>query len=234
MRSDKSQALKLRLQGKSYNEITTLLGVPKGTLSDWFTGLVLSPEARSKITKRVHEGSMAGLMRRNKNQTHLARQRMQKNRSDAKKEIQRISRDQLRVLGAALYWAEGYKRSLFKNGRELTHHSVSLTNSDPQLVKMFIRFLTEVCEVPLEDIKADIRIYEHMNTENVMHFWQKTTKIPEKNFGKVYYGISKSSLGKRPFTRLQYGTILIRVNNTNLFHRIMGWIEGLKEQAAMV
>ena len=65
-----------------------------------------------------------------------------------------------------------------------------------------------------------------------LHIWQKITGLPEKNFGKIYYGISKSSQGKRPFTRLPYGTILIRVNSTNLFHRIMGWIEGLSEKSS--
>ena len=41
MRSDKSQALKLRLAGKSYSEIANSLGIPKATLSGWFTGLQL-------------------------------------------------------------------------------------------------------------------------------------------------------------------------------------------------
>ena len=42
MRLDKNQALKLRLLGKSYNEINKALGVPKATLSDWFADLQLS------------------------------------------------------------------------------------------------------------------------------------------------------------------------------------------------
>ena len=36
MRKDKKKAISLRLSGKSYNEISTKLGVPKSTLSSWF------------------------------------------------------------------------------------------------------------------------------------------------------------------------------------------------------
>jgi hypothetical protein len=234
MRKDKEKALKLRLQGKSYNEITNTLNIPKGTLSGWFTGLELSPTARQRIQKRVYAGTLRGLIKRNKNQTHLAVQRMRNIRAVTEREIRNISPENLKIIGASLYWAEGYKRPLVRNGRELTHHSVSLANSDPKLIMMFLRFLREVCEIPDEKITADIRIYEHMNERSLTNFWQKITGLPAKNFRKTYYGVSKSSLGKRPFNVLPYGTIQIRVNNTQLFHRIMGLIGGLSKQAAIV
>lgn len=230
MRKDKNQALKLRLSGKSYNEITRLLDVPKSTLSGWFANLELSKEAQERIQKRVYKGALQGLIKRNKNQTYLAVKRMRAIRAKSKQEIKSITQNELKLIGIALYWAEGYKRLLVRNGRELTHHPVALTNSDPNLIVMFLGFLREICQVPDEKITADIRIYEHMNERNLLKFWQKITGLPEKNFGKIYYGISKSSQGKRPFTRLPYGTILIRVNSTNLFHKIMGWVEGLSEK----
>lgn len=227
MRRDRQKALKLRLEGKSYTEIKNILGIPKSTLSGWFTGLELSPKAKARIQKRVYSGTLKGLIKRNKNQTHLAVQRMRTIRKEAEAEINKLTVEDLKLIGSSLYWAEGYKRPIVRNGRELTHHSVALTNSDPKLVMIFLKFLREVCGVPNDKITADIRIYEHMNEKALFNFWQKTTNIPTKNFGKIYYGISKSSLGKRPFNRLPYGTISIRVNNTNLFHKIMGWINGL-------
>lgn len=234
MRKDKNQALKLRLEGRSYNEIGQVLGVPKSTLSVWFTGLELSLRARERIQKRVYNGSLKGLIKRNKNQTHLAVQRARNTRVQAEREVKKISQDELKLIGTALYWAEGYKRAIIRNGRELTCHSVSLVNSDPKLILIFLRFLREVCKVPDEKITADIRIYEHLNGEELLDFWYQLTGLPKENFGKIYYGISKSSQGKRPFNRLPYGTVAIRVNSTHLFHRIMGWIRGLSQQAAMV
>jgi hypothetical protein len=228
MRNDKNKALKLRLSGKSYNEITKILDVPKSTLSGWFSEVELSEKSKRKILERARKKSLEGLLKRNKNQTALAIKRKREIQLKASKEIGNISKETLLFIGTTLYWAEGYKRPIMKNGRELTHHSVSLTNSDPDLIKIYLRFLKEICNVPEDRINADIRIFEHQNVDNLLKYWEKITRLKKEKFGKVYYGVSKSSLGRRPFNRLQYGTIQIRVNDTKLFHRIMGWINGLK------
>lgn len=228
MRRDREIALKLRLEGKSYGEINGVLGIPKATLSGWFSHLVLSTKAQGRIKQRHREKSFAGLLKRNKNQTRLALIRAREARASGAKVVANLSRRDIFILGAALYWAEGYKRPVERNGHELTQHPVSLTNSDPSLVKIFLRFLREWCRVPEDTIKADIRIFQHQNSEELLHFWQGVTRIQPENFGAVYYGVSKSSLGKRPFNRLPYGVVQIRISNTSLFHTIIGYIEGLK------
>ena len=230
MRSDKHQALKMRLQGKSYGQINALLKVPKSTLSDWFATLEISDKALQIIRKRSYQKSTESLIRRNKLQTHLAEQRARSLRTNAKKEIKSLSNKELFLVGTALYWAEGYKRPVVINGKVKTRHSVSITNADPNLIKIFLRFLREICKVPEEKITAGLRIYEHQNANYLLDFWSKATNIPPSKFQKFYYGVSKSSLGKRPFNILPYGTIQIRVNNTELYHRIMGWIDGLAAQ----
>jgi len=230
MRSDKNHALKLRLSGRSYSEIKTSLGVPKSTLSGWFSNLQLSPTAQKRLASRAYKKSMMGLLKRNRRQTHLALQRKLKIQKTAERGIRHINQQELKLIGIALYWAEGYKRAIKRNGREVTHHPVALSNSDPNLVKIFIRFLIEICKIPKNKITANVRIYQYMNEKELLTFWQKTTDLPEVNFGKVYYGISKSSLGKRPFNVLPHGTISIRVNSTNLFHQMMGWISGISDE----
>lgn len=227
MRSDKEKALSLRLKGYSYSEIVRLLGVPKATLSDWFTGLVLSEKAQARIKKRVYEGSVRGLIKRNKLQTHLARQRATHIRTNAEKQIKRPTKKELVLLGAALYWAEGYKRAIIKNGQERSYHTISFSNADPIMVKVFLMFLRETLQILDSKIYASIRIFEHINENEALRYWQKVTGLPKENFRKSYYGISKSSLGKRPYNRLPYGTIQVSVGDTKNFHRIMGWIEGI-------
>lgn len=227
MRADKHQALKLRLAGKSYHEIGKSLGVPKSTLSGWFSNLILSSRAEQRLAKRVRMGSMRGLLKRNKDQTRLARARAKRIRELAAQEVAQLDQTGLKLVGIALYWAEGYKRPVVRNGREATYHSVALSNSDPALVALFLRFLREICDVTDDSIAAEIRIYQHINANRALNYWKNVTKLPTDNFRKSYYGISKSSLGKRPFNRLPYGTVMIRVNNTALYHKIMGWIQGL-------
>ena len=229
MRKDKILAIKLRLQGKSYGEIQKSLGVSKSTLSEWLSNVVISEQARIRIEQRSRKKSVAGLIKRNKQQTINAQIRAKNIRKQAIAEMADLSKKDLLILGSALYWAEGYKKLKTRNGKEVTHHGVSLTNSDPFLVKIFLRFLREYCNVPEEKIKAGLRIFEHHNADEILKFWQKETKILFSNFGKIYRGISISSQRKRPFNRLPYGVIQINVNDTALFHKIMGYIEGIKK-----
>ncbi len=230
MRQDKNKALKLRLEGKSYNEINKILGIPKATLSGWFTRLELSDKANNRISKRVSEKSLKGLIERNKSQTHLAEQRARATRETAKREITKLSKRELFLLGVSIYWTEGYKKPIVQNGKIKTFHSVSITNSDPNLIKMFTKFLIDICKVPEEKITANLRIYKHQNENYLLEFWSKTTNIPYSRIKKFYYGVSESNLDKKPFNTLPYGTIQIRVNNTELYHKIMGWIDGLSQQ----
>lgn len=229
MRTDKSKAIKLRLGGKSYSEIQKLLGgISKSTLSNWLGNIILSSEAQGIIKKRFREKSLVGLLNRNKNQTYLAVERKRKIQLEAMTEINKISKENLFFIGLALYWAEGYKRPIIKNGREVTYHPISLTNSDVKLIKIFLEFLQKICNVPIEKIKANIRIFKHLNEQEVLNYWIKETGIPKQNFTKTYLGISRSSMGKRPFNRLPFGVVQIRIGDTKLFHRIIGWINGLK------
>jgi hypothetical protein len=228
MRNDKNLALKYRLQGKSYNEITKLLGVPKSTLSGWFSGLQLSETAIKRLRAKVYEGSLRGLIKKNKLQTLVAQKNARMIRLTAADEIKNLSKKELLLLGAGLYWGEGYKRTIIKNGKTKTYHPVSLSNSDPKLIAAFLKFLREICQIKEEKLHAGLRIYQHQNAEQLLQFWTKLTKIPKERFEKFYYGVSKSSLGKRPFNILPYGTLQIRVNSTNTYHKIMGWIDGIQ------
>lgn len=228
MREDRELAYKLRLQGNSYSQINQILGVPKSTLSAWFARLELSDSVRDKINQRGRTVAIAALVRRNKNQTTKAIERTRRFRQEARSEIPVPSNNELRLLGISLYWAEGYKRPKQRNGREITSHGVSLTNSDPALVKVFLRFLREVCLVPEEKIKANLRIFSHQNESQLLAFWIGATKLPRKNFTKTLHTISISSRRRRPYNTLPYGVIQIRVANTELFHKIMGWIEALQ------
>lgn len=227
MRSDKFKAYKLRVAGRSYNEISRLLCIPKSTLSLWFKDIFIPEEAQARIKKRVYDRSITGLIKRNINQTKQAEKRAEIARERACSEIDNISKRDLLVIGVALYWAEGYKRPIVRGGKTRTYHPVCFTNSDPKLITLFLRFLREICQVSEDRIRANIRMFEHQNEAYVADFWQKICRIPSTNFGKIYKGISISSQRKRPHNILPYGTVQIRVSDTALYHQIMGWIDGL-------
>jgi len=113
----KQQAQKLRLQGKSYTEISALLKIAKSTLHTWLGDVQLSQQARTRIQQRYAEGSMRGLLQRNKLQTHEARQRASSNHQKGKNQIHKLSPHDLLLVGASLYWGEGYKREIIVRGK---------------------------------------------------------------------------------------------------------------------
>lgn len=218
------------MAGRSYNEITRLLKVPKSTLSAWFSNLELSKEATKRLKERVHAASLRGLLARNKNQTALAQARSKAMRTEGFGLIKNLDKRDLLVIGAALYWAEGYKKPVVFKGKLRTSHTVSLTNSDPELICIFLRFLREVCDVQEEKIKIWIRYFEYQDQAYLLDFWQKKCNIPYSNFLKSLQTASISSKRKKPFNSLPFGVAQVSVNNTNLYHKIMGLISGIANQ----
>lgn len=215
------------MQGRSYNEIVKLLSVPKSTLSSWFNSLEIPDEARERIKKRVYEKSTQALIKRNIAQTHFAEKRAQEIKNISKKELNNLTDRDLLILGVSLYWAEGYKRPIIRNGKIRTSHPVSLTNSDPKLILAFLKFIRQICKIPDQKMSINLRYFEHQNEAYLLNFWQNLTQLPSSQFKKSYLGVSISSQRKRPFNVLPYGVVQIRINDTALYHKIMGWIEGL-------
>ncbi len=223
----RTRALRLRLSGKSYNEIRDTLGVPKSTLSGWFKHVVLSDTARTRLASRTRIGS-ATLIKRNKMQTHKAERRARETRASAKEKIPILNKRDLLIIGAVLYWAEGYKRLHIRDGKERMSHTVSFVNADPKMIKTFLRFLHEVLEVPFDAIHLTMRLYPHINEEDARKYWMKITGLSSSRFHRATNMISTASKGKRPYNRLPYGTLQVAVYDTAKFHHILGLIEGVQ------
>lgn len=135
------------------------------------------------------------------------------------------------MIGTALYWAEGYKRPVVRDGKERTAHRISFLNSDPEIIRLFTRFLLEILGISHEHMYASMRLYAHINEKEAKRFWMKASALPSSRFKKTTYLVSGASKGRRPRNRLPYGTLEVGVNNTQKFHYLMGLIEGMKEQA---
>jgi hypothetical protein len=225
MRSDKNIAINLRESGKSYNQISASLNIPKSTLSVWLKNLSLSDDAKSIIQSRVNSTAIKKLIERNKNQTVLAEERHKKIRILAKGEAKTLLSSPLFLSGVSLYWAEGYKQGA--NGSKWK--CVDFANSDPDMIKLMIKFFIKFFKIKKSDINIQLMLHNPKNSVNTVNFWHKLTGVPKKNFMKTCSVLSRASLQKRNKT-LQYGTIHLRVNNVEHFFRLIGWIDGLKQK----
>jgi len=223
MRSDKKKAIKLRLSGKSYNQIREILNIPKSTLSTWLKDIKLSKQAQFKIESRVNKLSIYKLIKRNKEQTIIAKANHQKIRVEAIIEANELLREPLFITGTSLYWAEGYKKGWEKSKWK----SIDFANSDPEMIKIMLLFFNKYLKIEKKDIKIQIMGYERDDIEKYKSFWHNLTSVPKENFFRPHLTLSKSSK-KKVTTKLKYGTIHLRINNVNAFFRLSGWIDALK------
>jgi hypothetical protein len=224
MREDKDLAISLRKKGLSYNEISKKLNIPKSTLSCWLADMELSKKAKDRIANRVFAGSAKGLIERNRNQTALAKERAENIRNIAKKEVAKLIKNKLFLVGIALYWAEGYKKGAYGSKWK----AVDFANSDPELVKIMMKFFREVCQVGDEKIKVQLIAHKNIDIDEAVAYWAKLTGLPKNQFIKTCCSVSTSSKGKRNKNTLTHGTVHIRINDVKLFFRVIGWIDGLK------
>lgn len=211
MAEKKLAAITLRREGKSYGEITQVLGVPKSTLSYWLKGIPLSPQLKERhYTARVrnlNKGAQSNRARREREITAII--------EGAASEISStLSREAYMLFGAALYWAEGTKRGMLE-----------FTNSDPLMIYFFVRWLEEVLAISPSTLKAKLNMYAQQDEQELKRFWSDLCGIPPEHFGKSY--IKPPSKNVKGNT-LYYGTIKVVVpKSMDAKLRIFGWIEGV-------
>src|SRR3989338_9450480 len=225
-RKDYPAALALRLEGKTYGEIRGIFKIPKSTLSGWFSNLEVSGSAK-KILESKKKNGYFKLVEFNKTRTINIKKENEDIRKDYESRINKLSNRELTVLGAALYWGEGYKNF---NQKKSVYPYICLGNSDPEMIIIFIHFLEKILGITKDRIRAPIFIYPGMIPEEAINYWQKLTKIPRENF-RCQMALSRASHGKRPKNLLPYGTLQLRVIKRQEFFKIRGLIDGIIKSA---
>ena len=128
------------------------------------------------------------------------------------KELKTKEDFELFTLGVGLYVGEGNKRG----------YSAALSNADPQVIKVFLRFLREICRVDESKICAELNLFDDLDVEATIRYWQEVTQIPISRFRKP---IVRKSRGGMYQNKSAYGTLTIRVCNTKLRDVILGWCQ---------
>jgi hypothetical protein len=127
------------------------------------------------------------------------------------KRFQRKSKGVFLVSGLMLYLAEGAKTN---------NYTISLANTDPRLLKFFIKWLREFFAIPGGRLKAHLHLYESMNIEKEKGFWKNELGFSDHQFYKPYITkLKKSSfLYKESF---RHGTCSVIFANTIIKRKIM-------------
>jgi hypothetical protein len=208
----RAEARELRTQGLAYAEIAARLGVSKSTISLWIRDMPrhprLSPE---ESRKRSAEG-----LRRFWERERTSRDEF---RAAAAQEIGDLTDRELLIAGAVAYWCEGTKSKPHRPAE-----SVSFINSDPALIRLFLRFL-HVVGVPREDLVMRVYIHESADVAAAQKFWADLTGIEPSQFRSPTLKRHNPKTVRSNTGERYYGCLRVDVRRSGEFYRrIEGWV----------
>ncbi|OHA23622.1 MAG: hypothetical protein A3G52_02625 [Candidatus Taylorbacteria bacterium RIFCSPLOWO2_12_FULL_43_20] len=213
---EKEKARVLRKKGHSINQIVKEMKFSKASVSLWVRDIVLTKQQKKMLSERGR--STESVEKRRINRLFNENARRQKIIDEAKKDFYDISLEQLKLIGVILYLGEGAKTP---------RGMARLSNSDPLIIKIMMRFFREICDVPEHKFRGHIHTFAHVDINKTEMYWSKITGIPRGQFFKTYIKPSSASLQKR--NTLPFGTFDVCICDTKLFLTIKGWIEKVKE-----
>jgi len=186
----------------SYSQIKAKLGISKSTLSGWLSNMPLS----EKRIRELRDFSPMRIERCRNTKLKKREKRLGLVYQNALGDIGKLSKRDLFLAGLFLYWGEGTKTNKY---------ATAFTNTDPIMVRFFIKWITSCFDVRKVDLNILLHLYRDMDILNITKFWSKELNIPLNQFKKPYVKDSKlSSLTyKNGFGK---GTCNVRIGGRDL------------------
>jgi hypothetical protein len=116
-----------------------------------------------------------------------------------------------------LYWAEGAKR---RNG-------IQFTNSDPRMLMLFRRFLTDSLAVERDEIVMTLNVYTNngLTIEQIEQHWLEVLDLPTTAVRKHMLNHMPTSSSGCAKNKLPYGVVTLNVHSTWMVQEIYGAIQ---------
>lgn len=213
------QAINLRLKGKSYSEIVDIVRVSKSTLSLWLRNVTLEESSKRILEGKKYQGQRKGGLAK-KNYRLISQRNIE---LKALKEIDYISERELWLLGIIAYWCGGSKQK-----EQNISQRVIFSNSDPILLKLFIKWLKEICRIEKNDILHSIYIHESGDMNKALVYWSETLNVSKNKFSRTIIKRHIMKTNRKNIGNSYNGLVRIAVRrSTNLNRKIKGWVLGI-------
>lgn len=208
---EKQQARQLRREGVTIPKIAETVGAAKSTVSLWVRDIRLTQEQLDRIKSKGQQQAA------NKNKQERI-ERQKKLQQEGRGRIGNIKSDrELLLVGTALYWGEGHKA---------VKGTVGMANSDPAVIKLFIRWLNKCFGVPISKMRIGLNIHEDMDQQEIEEYWRQATKFCNEQFQKTQ--VARNTVAGLKKKQAYRGTATILVHNANLQYKIQGMLEQLR------
>jgi len=216
---DREKALALRKQEMSYSQIKKILKVSKSTLSLWLRNYPLPEEKIKELQKKGWERSERAIERFRNTMKQKREGRLKEIYETQKKTILPLNEREFFIAGLLLYWGEGTK---------CRRDGLSISNSDPSVIKFFIRWLNESLGIPKRKIRVGLHLYKDMDVNKEMEFWSRTLKIPLLQFIRPY--IKKTSSERINHKGgFGHGTCNVRINSVPIAEKIFMTLKAITD-----
>lgn len=99
-------------------------------------------------------------------------------------------------------------------GNKANKYSVRLGNTDLNIIKTFILFLTQLCGVNIADLKFGLQLFSDTEPQQALDFWVQELGVKHSQFYKITVTIS-GSLGTYR-VKNRHGVVTVYYNNKKL------------------
>ena len=222
---EKMRALRLRREGKSIKDIAFEIGVSPRTVSVWVRNLILTKAQRNELRKNQiasgNSGRLLGAVMNHKKKL----ERISRAQAEAAAAISEISFEALFYLGLGLYWGEGSKTE---------SSSLAVTNADPRMIRLMIRWFTECMQIEKERFMPRIFISKmhHDRAEVILDYWAQELNISAAQFKRTVF----LPRGKKIYENrdMYYGVLALRVaKGGQVRTKILSYIERITEVSSL-
>lgn len=214
MKSEQRQkARELRNQGLAINKIAKELNVSKSSVSTWVRDIKLSQEQMENLEQQnpIFNRQINGAKGRADKARIIRIQYQEDGKLKAKEN------NLLHQAGCMLYWAEGSK----------SRNQCKFTNSDINMMKLFIKFLRECFQISNELIAITINCYttNGLTKEEIENYWLSELQLDQSclrkgqennrprsvtnaiRYNKLLYGICNITISRQAIVQHIYGAI---------------------------
>jgi hypothetical protein len=206
-----TRARELRKElGWSIKQIAAELDVAVSSVSIWVRHVELTPTQTSALHDRIGEGRVRG------NARTTARARARRSAYQAEGRVMARQADPLHMMGCMLYWAEGSR----------SRNAVSIANSDPAMLALFVRFLRHSFQCRDEELtfRCNCFLNNGLSLEDIESWWLTRLGLPRESLRQATVNHPSTAGGARKRT-LPYGTGYLRVHSTEISQSIHGAIQ---------
>ena len=210
---ERQAARQLRQQhGLSIKEIATKLGVARSSVSVWVRDIALTAQQQARLDDRnKHHPAQ-----RNGSRANKAKHRKQREYYQQEGRLKAREGDMLHSWGCMLYWAEGNK----------ARNMIAFSNSDVDMMRLFIRSLRESLCICDKDIRFRVNCYTDSKErqEEVVQYWCDALELAEEKT-RTHSFNAKPISSKQTNDKLVWGVCRVEVYNTRAIQHIYGAIQ---------